>query len=560
MPATSFLSTERIMYGPWAALERATARLLLHMGFEDIRLVGGSGDYGADIIALRKGERWVFQVKFHQSTATVSSSAIDEVLKAAAFYQAERAVVVTNTRLSEPAITYLRQLRSEGMKIEEWNGAKLSRAGRDMSEEHGRGLQPFKYQLDAIECITNAFSERNTAFVVMATGLGKTVVAGEVIATALRHNPDINVLMLAHRVELVKQFDQRIWRHLPKSVSTHIWTGVEKPTYSDGVTCATFESIIEAVPSLDPFTYGLIIVDEAHHAGAPTYKRVLDHFKPRGLLGITATPWRGDDPEVLNEIFGPPVFSMSIVDGMEQGFLAQVDYRMLVDNINWDVVPTLSRHQLSIGELNRRLFLPQRDEAVVTRIRQHWQTLDRPRGIIFCRTIEHAERISTLINALGFATAGCISNEMTARDRHHLLSQFADGAIQLITSVDVLNEGIDVPDVNLIVFLRVTHSRRIFIQQLGRGLRISPDKQSVRVLDFVSDIRRIAAGIEMEREHQRYNVRHREEIRIPGALISFSNDQSLKFFDEWLADIADIQDSLESRRLFFPPIIDPTIS
>jgi superfamily II DNA or RNA helicase len=557
MERPSFLGTERILYGPWQALERAVARLLLHLSFDDIRLVGGSGDFGADIVALRNDERWVFQVKYHQNNSAVPTTVIDEVLHAAAFYRAPRAVIVTNTNLSEPAYTRLRQLREEGMRIEVWNGYKLSLLNERIPKYHGQGVRLYQYQREAVESIVGSFRKRHKAFTVMATGLGKTIVAGEIIAEALQHNSSIKVLVLAHRLELVEQFEQKLWRHLPKSISTHLWTGTEKPVYREGVTCATFESVIESLHTIGPQDYGLVVVDEAHHAGAPTYQRVLEYLKPRGLLGITATPWRGENLQVVEKLFGPPVFTMSIVDGMEKGFLAQIDYRMLVDNINWDVVPRLSKLQLSIGELNRRLFLPQRDEAVVASIRQHWKEILNPRGIVFCRTIEHAQRIATLINALGFADAACISNEMHARDRHHLLSQFANGFIQLLASVDVLNEGIDVPDVNIIVFLRVTHSRRIFVQQLGRGLRLSSGKKWVRVLDFVSDVRRVAAGLEMEREHQIYNAsHHKEEVRIPNAIISFSNNASLSFFNEWLADIADIQDSLESRKLYFPPVID----
>lgn len=550
----SFLSTERIMYGPWAALERATARLLLYLGFHDIRLVGGTGDYGADIVALQGSERWVFQVKYRQKA--VSKEAVEEVMRASVFYRAKRAVVVTNTHLNEPAAKYLQNLVDQGIRIEEWSGKKLHYYSSRIPEFHKQCIQPHTYQLDAIEAVLQAFSVNHEAFVVMATGLGKTVVAGEVIVRAIQQNPDLNVLVLAHRVELVEQFEQRLWHHLPKDVSTHLWTGTEKPTYTDGVTCATFDSMHEALDRCDPSTYGLIIVDEAHHAGAPSYRRVLKHFRPVATLGITATPWRGDNPQVLEELFGKPVFNMSIVDGMEQGFLTQIDYRMLVDNIDWDQVRQFSHQKLSIGELNRRLFLPQRDEAIVGRIREHWETITQPKGLLFCRTIEHAERIALLVNALGFARAAAITTDMPARERHNVLSQFADGSIQVITSVDVLNEGIDVPDVNLIGFLRVTHSRRIFVQQLGRGLRLAPNKVSVRVLDFVSDVRRVAAGLDIEREHQLYNVRHKEEVRIPGAMVTFSNDKSLKFFDEWLADIADIQDLSDSRQLYFPPITE----
>ena len=131
-----------------------------------------------------------------------------------------------------------------------------------------------------------------------------------------------------------------------------------------------------------------------------------------------------------------------------------------------------------------------------------WAEQRNPRAIVFCGTIDHARTMAARINAMGFCSAAAIFSQprsgkaLAPYERNRILSDFDDGVIQVV--MDMFNEGVDVPDVNIIVFQRVTHSRRIFIQQLGRGLRLAPGKDRVIVLDFVSDIRRFAAGLELK--------------------------------------------------------------
>jgi superfamily II DNA or RNA helicase len=234
---------------------------------------------------------------------------------------------------------------------------------------------------------------------------------------------------------------------------------------------------------------------------------------------------------------------------MRSGYLATVDYRMLVDNIDWDYVESELAGQVSVKELNQRLFVPERDEAVAAKIEQHLREIADARCVIFCRSIAHAESLAAVLQADGVPLR-VMHSKLNRFETTHALREFRSGAVPVIVTVDMLNEGIDVPDVNLIVFLRVTHSRRIFVQQLGRGLRMSPGKSQVRVLDFVSDIRRIAAGLELNREAdagEAEPVLHRA-----GHLVKFEGDEGLRFFDEYLADVAELEDASDEVRLKFP--------
>ena len=187
----------------------------------------------------------------------------------------------------------------------------------------------------------------------------------------------------------------------------------------------------------------------------------------------------------------------------------------------------------------------------------------RPKAIVFCTTIDHAFTIRDRINATGFSSAEVIysgtfnGRKMSPIERSVTLCDFSDGMTGVMCAVDIFNEGIDVPDVNILVFQRVTHSRRIFVQQLGRGLRVSPGKDKVIVLDFVSDIRRFAAGLELKNKlasAQRY-------LRL-GNPVKFVNrtgedPRAEGFLKEWLRDVAAIQDAGEDDHILkFPPDLD----
>jgi superfamily II DNA or RNA helicase len=241
---------------------------------------------------------------------------------------------------------------------------------------------------------------------------------------------------------------------------------------------------------------------------------------------------------------------------MAAGFLAEVDYRLFVDELNWNAVAEASRQGLSIKELNRRLFLPQRDEAVVDHLRGAWQDTLNPRAIVYCRTINHAEEVAQLLREAGWRRASCINTRQSRRDRDLLMSEFRDGRVPILTAVDIFNEGVDVPDVNILCFMRVTHSRRIFIQQLGRGLRLAPGKDRVQILDFVSDVRRVAATLDLQRALDRLTEEEIERVKLPQPVVKFSEPKIGSLLQEWIEDAAALEDADEEVRLQFPDIPD----
>ncbi|MBO1414615.1 DEAD/DEAH box helicase [Streptomyces sp. FH025] len=546
---TGFLAARSLADAGPLQFPRRIERLLWHLQFTDVVNIDGSGDEGGDILARRQGQLWVIQCKWKLRDA-VGSDAVDEVARARDSYHAHRAVVVTNTRFSPDARRRTADLARLGPQILLWSGADLNASFEKVPDRFGV-ITPRPYQAEAIQALERDLEASARALLVLATGLGKTVVGGEVIGAHLRRRPADRVLVVAHAKDLVQQLERALWRHLPKTVPTRLFTGDTRPDDLSGLTCATLGSALNAARF--GFRPDLVMVDEAHHLGADgQYDELLRLLGDARQFGVTATPWRGDSHDIT-EHFGPASFRLGIEEGMRRGYLAQVDYRLFVDNINWDVVRAASEHSYGLAELNAQLFLPQRDEAVRDELASVWATTTKPRAIVFCRTIEHAERLADLLRrAPLWPGAMAIHAGLAKRERQNRLLAFRSGEVPILTSVDILNEGVDVPDVNILCFARVTHSRRIFVQQLGRGLRLREGKDRVTVLDFVSDLRRIAAALNLRRSLEGDGAMETLP-RISRSKIDFNDQRVAGLMDEWIKDAASLETAYDEYRLQFPP-------
>ncbi|MET9083409.1 DEAD/DEAH box helicase family protein [Streptomyces sp. NPDC004237] len=546
---TGFLSARSLADAGPLQFPRRIERLLWHLRFTDVVNIDGSGDEGGDILARREGQLWVVQCKWKLRDA-VGAEAVDEVSRARDHYRAHRAVVVTNTRFSPDARRRASDLARLGPKVLLWGGADINASFERVPVRFGE-ITPRPYQTQAIQALERDLGSTGRALLVLATGLGKTVVGGEVIGAHLRRRPTDRVLVVAHAKDLVQQLERALWRHLPKSVPTRLFTGDTRPDDLSGLTCATMGSALNAARF--GFRPDLVMVDEAHHLGADgQYEELLRILGDARQFGVTATPWRGDSHDITDQ-FGPASFTLGIEEGMRRGYLAQVDYRLFVDNIDWDVVRSASQHSYGLAELNAQLFLPQRDEAIRDELAAAWSTTAKPRAIVFCRTVEHADRLADLLcRAPLWPGAQSIHADLPKRERQNRLLAFRSGKVPILTSVDILNEGVDVPDVNILCFARVTHSRRIFVQQLGRGLRLREGKDRVTVLDFVSDLRRIAAALKLQRSLE--GEGERETLpRITPSRIDFNDQRVASLMDEWIKDAASLETAYDEHRLQFPP-------
>ena len=400
--------------------------------------------------------------------------------------------------------------------------------------------------------LREALTDTGRGQIVLATGLGKTVIMAEVVADLFRDGlvKHGRVLVLAHTKELVEQLHRAFWYQLPKWVRTEHFVANDQPRLWDGIVFATVQSVTARPNSMPPI--GLLIVDEAHHIGAATFQEVIARIGSPMLAGATATPWRGDDFDI-DTALGPPLVQYGIADGLQRGFLSEVDYRLCADNIDWTIVQHFSKHDYSLAQLNRKLIIPTRDEQAVRIIRKTYDDERRNAGIVFCPSVTHADTMAGMLRQYNFS-AESIYGEMSPRKRDHLMARFRAGHVAFLTSVDLFNEGVDVPDVDMIVFMRATHSRRIFVQQLGRGLRMSPHKTKVIVLDFVSDLRRVAEVIDLDKAVRGEEV---ERLGLGSKLVTFHDASAGDFMREWMLDQASLllregDSRLELPRFEFP--------
>lgn len=545
--------TEDISNGyNWKGLERAIARMMGHIGWRDINVIGGAGDKGGDVIATRPEndmiKTWVVQSKAVTGDRYIGPQAINEAINALSFYDTNIAAVATNGEFTRTARQRQAQLAANGYNLKLWNGAFLRSLIEQMPDNHAgyRTLRPYQDDI-AKKVISTYDAGGKRAFYIVATGLGKTVIAAT-IARDLWERSCRRILVLCHATDLALQLEQGFWPQITKEVPTSVFFDGLPPRNTEGIAFGLYQSLYGYLPGIDPDQFDVVIVDEAHHALAHGFRSCLEHLQPKFLVGMTATPWRGDG-QSLASIFGDPLAKVSLVDGMAMGYLSKVDYRILCDNVDWDHMRSLSRQNLSIRDLNKRLFLPQRDDAVISELKKTLREVTNPRIAIFSPSIEHSNRFAEMLSAAGIPCAA-LSKVDKAERRKRLLG-FAAGSYQAVCAVDVMNEGIDIPDVNILVFLRATHSRRIFVQQLGRGLRLSEGKEKVIVLDFVSDIRRMAEMIDMNNEGKVKGAEH-EVVYLREGFVSFSDAKVESFVNMWLEDVADLSDSNDEVKLKFP--------
>ncbi len=550
-----FLSTERLSKGPWQAFERGIARLLAHSGWEINELVGGSGDQGADIIAAFRDQEgklleYIYQAKYSENNKPLSVDIIGDLKRAMEYYGIDRGVAVSNRVISESQNLKLKTLKNTGYNIETFLSKNVYDVYTQLTPWAPENRALKQYQAEALSKLQQAYLRGDKqGLICLATGLGKTFVAATFLRWLYENNQEVNVLILANSKSLIEQFDRSIWSNLPKWVATHLVYDSEKPSFLQGVTLSTFQSFQDFHEKSVDFYYDIVIVDEAHHAPADTYLNAMKKLEPKFLLGLTATPFRKDERDVT-EVFGQPLIYYSVYKALQKGYLAKVDYHLHNDNIDQDWITRNSAKGHTIKQLNKKIFLPERDETICEQIFKIWTERKLERGIIFCNSSEHAERIEKLLKANFQLKVWSLTTRIKdSRERARRLREFRLGKCDILTCYDMLNEGVDVPDVDYIVFLRVTHSRVYFLQQLGRGLRYKEGKVLL-VQDFVADIRRIKRLKSFQNEFEEARKNEIEDLYINSAFqLSFTSEQTSNFLDLVTKDISEEADENDEANL-----------
>ncbi|RMX22933.1 DUF3427 domain-containing protein [Auritidibacter ignavus] len=360
----------------------------------------------------------------------------------------------------------------------------------------GLEVRPYPHQVIMLEQLAAERAEhgRNKNLVVAATGTGKTVVAGLDYRNLAqtpdpqnpwRHDPP-RLLFVAHRQEILRQSRRTFQEILADGSFGELLVDGASPRTWNHVFASVQSLHDEVITRIDPEHFDVIIIDEFHHAQAPTYRRLLNYFQPRQLLGLTATPERADGVNVAAFFDHRIATEMRLWDALESDILVPFHYFGIADLDELD----LSRLRWTRGHYDEtelsNLYTGNdaRVRLVVKALRDKLTDLSHMKALGFCVDVQHAEFMATRFNQIGIA-AQAITGGTPSDKRRLYVEQLTTGVLKMIFTVDVFNEGVDIPEVNTVVFLRPTESPVIFLQQLGRGLRRGPEKNVLTVLDLI---------------------------------------------------------------------------
>lgn len=390
--------------------------------------------------------------------------------------------------------------------------------------------QPLPHQRECLskigECLRQGISP---ILFVMASGLGKTYTAAFAYQMFRQLAKRSRVLFLAHQVDLLDQAKDTFENVFRDQLSYGHFDGRIRRLGTDAV-FATLQSVRATLrwqekskkhrPVFRRRQFDAVFVDESHHGQATTYREVIEYFRPKLLVGMTATPDRMDLRDI-REIFGKEVFNLDLESALKEGLLTPVEYSILADEIVDRGEIKVPPHKVSIRSLNRTFFCRKRDQEIVTTIRDKIAGLKNPQVLVFTASIPHAETFATLL-----PNAVAIHSSVPYAERQRRLKAVRQGESWAVT-VDQFNEGVDIPEANVLVFLRSTQSRTVFYQQLGRGLRRVAGKEKVFVLDFVANCDRLALLDFFHRRMETVTAKRRQaggshsEIKVSWGNISF---------------------------------------
>lgn len=339
---------------------------------------------------------------------------------------------------------------------------------------------PNKMQVEALSSIEKLRqNEQTKALLISATGTGKTYLS----AFAVQKAKPRKLLFLVHREQILKQAADTF-----KRVLGDISIGFLSGTHKDFSAPYLFSTISmmakdDILSQFTPTYFDYIIIDETHRAGAKSYRKILDYFKPQFLLGMTATPNRSDGFDIYKLFDYNIAYEIHLKEAMQENMLCPFHYFGITDiTIDNQEIDDISSFNLLTSD--------ERVEHIIKKAQFYGYSGERVKGLIFCRNIEEAHLLSQKFNDKGFYTT-TLCGEDSQETRENALSRLdqsnRQNGLDYIFTVDIMNEGIDIPAVNQIIMLRPTKSSIIFVQQMGRGLRKYPDKDYVVILDFIGN-------------------------------------------------------------------------
>ena len=366
------------------------------------------------------------------------------------------------------------------------------------AEIYTMDIAPYSYQQEILDKLDAERKVRgyNRNLIVAATGTGKTVISALDYKRFCRQNPDkpCRLLFVAHREEILKQSMYTFRAVLKDANFGEMFVGNYKPESIDNLfmSIQTFNSQSFA-DKTSPDFYDYIIVDEFHHAAAPTYQKLLSYYDPHILLGLTATPERMDGKSILPYFNNRIAAEIRLPEAIDRKLLCPFQYFGVTDSVDLDNLKWAAGGY-DKGELSRiytlsGMIADRRADLVISSLLKYVTDIDDVKGLGFCVTVEHAIFMSDYFNAHSIPSM-YLTGHSPDEERKEAKNRLVKGEVRFIFVVDIYNEGVDIPEVNTVLFLRPTESLTVFLQQLGRGLRLAEDKECLTVLDFIGQANR----------------------------------------------------------------------
>lgn len=348
-------------------------------------------------------------------------------------------------------------------------------------------ITPYDYQKEILEKLEaeRIIYGRTRNLLVAATGVGKTVVSAFDYKRFAGRNPRARLLFVAHREEILKQ-SRDTFRYIMKDLNfgeLHVGNNRAESIDHLFISIQSFNSLKLAEITTPDF-YDYIVVDEFHHAAAPSYQKLLAHYQPQVLLGLTATPERMDGKDLLAYFDDTIAAEIRLTDAIDRKLLSPFHYFGVTDSVDLSQVKW-SRRGYDLHELEQLVTHNGiRATQILNSLKKYTTDLEEVKALGFCVSVEHALYMAKVFNEAGIK-AMALHGKSDEEERNQAKAMLASGTVKIIFVVDLYNEGVDIPEINTVLFLRPTESLTVFLQQLGRGLRLAEGKECLTVLDFI---------------------------------------------------------------------------
>ena len=352
-------------------------------------------------------------------------------------------------------------------------------------------IKPYAYQKEILENLQaeRKVFNRNKNLVVAATGVGKTVISAFDYKKFRDENPRARLLFVAHREEILKK-SRDTFRYICKDLNFgELLVGNNKPD-SIGNLFVSIQSLNSSklLERTTPDFYDYIVIDEVHHGAAKSYQKLLEFYKPKVLLGLTATPERMDGADITKYFDKRMAYEMRLPEAIDNKLLCPFQYFGVSDFVDLSKLKW-TRGGYETSELENVFVLDaeiakRRAKEIIQNTIKYVDDMDDVKALGFCVSIKHAEFMAEEFNNAGIPSVALTGNS-DKELRNDISNKLISGEIKIIFTVDLFNEGVDIPQINTVLFLRPTESLTVFLQQLGRGLRICEGKDCLTALDFI---------------------------------------------------------------------------